>query len=319
MSRRPHVVIVGEPQDAATVLARLPPAAFVLSVTPAGIALGDGLRRRPDLIIVLLRERPVVLPEWLAAGLSPPWIGWNCHDDGELSVRAYADGARCVLPAHTPGAVLTGVIAAALGGGNGVPVSSAVNGTRRHYARGDRLLLAPDQILHVDAGIIAQRVVQPDGSEVLIGLNGPSRLVLGHPDDSCCLDLVAHDEAIVTVQAWADAVRATSFSAELRARLRQLEAWSAVQARPHLTARIIGLLSLLADQFGRPHAHGVLVDVRLTHNQLAAATGTTRATITRALGQLRKRRLVWTQGRGVTQRFGLREREAHAHAHVPAS
>jgi hypothetical protein len=58
-----------------------------------------------------------------------------------------------------------------------------------------------------------------------------------------------------------------------------------------------------------------LIDVRLTHGQLAAATGATRATVTRVLGVMKKRRQVWTIGAGPEQRFCIRSREAHAHVH----
>jgi CRP-like cAMP-binding protein len=60
-----------------------------------------------------------------------------------------------------------------------------------------------------------------------------------------------------------------------------------MQARPHLDQRVLGILSLLSEQFGMTTPEGQIVDVRITHTQLATAVGATRATITRTLGDLR--------------------------------
>lgn len=301
-------------------LSRLPSAPFVVSLAPPDAQVPGDVQRQADIHMVVLRDAHAGTSATPLPGPSTTWIGWNRSDTDGVVVAAYAAGARCVLPAETPGDVFARVLTTLLLGANArILGARPANGLRRHYKRGDRLLLDPNDVLRVESGVIAQRVVHHDGSEVLIGLSGPSQLVLGHPDDSCCLDRIAHQDAGVIVQSWADAIRAEDFAAELRARLRQLEAWSAVQARPHLSSRIVGLLSLLAEQFGRLHQAGVLIDVRLTHSQFAAATASTRATVTRALGQLRRRRVVWSVGRGGGQRYGLRSRGAHSHGHGDAA
>jgi hypothetical protein len=99
----------------------------------------------------------------------------------------------------------------------------------------------------------------------------------------------------------------------LRVRVQLMEAWSAMQARPHLGARILGLLNLLAEQFGRRHADGMLVDVRLTHAQIAAAIGATRSTVTRLLSDLRDRVALSVISDGDRERFCLREWEPGQH------
>ena len=74
------------------------------------------------------------------------------------------------------------------------------------------------------------------------------------------------------------------------------------------------MLSVLAEQFGCPYQRGVLIDVRLTHDQLASATAATRATVTRALGQLRRRGAIWTVNSRAGRRLCLDEVHAHDHA-----
>jgi CRP-like cAMP-binding protein len=61
-----------------------------------------------------------------------------------------------------------------------------------------------------------------------------------------------------------------------------------MQARPHLDLRVLGILSLLADEFGETSSEGRVINIHLTHAQLASATGSTRATITRTISDLKK-------------------------------
>jgi CRP/FNR family transcriptional regulator len=76
---------------------------------------------------------------------------------------------------------------------------------------------------------------------------------------------------------------------------------------------VLGILSLLTEQFGVSHPDGVLIDVRLTHAQLAAAVGANRTTITRVLGELRAAGKLSSKGAGRQERFVLRERIELSH------
>ncbi|MEM8995302.1 MAG: helix-turn-helix domain-containing protein [Acidobacteriota bacterium] len=72
------------------------------------------------------------------------------------------------------------------------------------------------------------------------------------------------------------------------ARVRGPEGRSGVQSRLHMQECSPGLLTLLAEPFGEAGAEGTSIDVRITHAQLAAAVGATRAPVTRLLGPLRR-------------------------------
>jgi CRP-like cAMP-binding protein len=52
--------------------------------------------------------------------------------------------------------------------------------------------------------------------------------------------------------------------------------------------RLRGFLEMLATEYGQPCAEGLRLNVRLTHQELASALGTTRVTVTRVLGALRE-------------------------------
>lgn len=189
---------------------------------------------------------------------------------------------------------------------DGPPDLALVAAPRRHvYRRGDPVPLDRADVLTVESGVLAQTVVHPDGAEVLLGLLGPGGFLIGHGPDGCGLRLRAQTALTVVFQEWGVSAREPEFAARVTARLRQMEAWAAVQARPSLEHRLLGLLGLLAEPFGVPRAGDTLVDVRLTHAQLASASGATRTTVTRLLGELRGRSLLGVEGHGGEERFVL--------------
>jgi len=190
---------------------------------------------------------------------------------------------------------------------------SAVPPRRMTCEAGAAIPLGDDEVLCVRVGIVATTTIHADGTEVLLALAGVGDVVVGHPDDSCSLHLRAHVTSEVDVVTWREACREPDVAVRLRTRVRQAEGWAAAQARPRIEDRVTGLLSELAPRFGRPHDSGTLVDVRLTHGHLAAALGATRATMTRVIGRLRRRKALLVVGEGDDLRFVLRQVERHEH------
>ena len=241
-----------------------------------------------------------------------PWICWNRNDDPGVALAAYSAGALAVLPSAATGPLLLHSVRNAL---TLVTPPPAPATRERHYERDELIALPADAVLDIRAGIVAQSVLHTDGSEVLLGLCGPGQLLVGHPEDDCCLQLIAHTDVTACVQRWDEACRQPDFAARLRGRLRQMEAWSAMGARHYLDQRLLGIIELLGEQFGRPHDAGTLVDVRITHAQLAAAIGATRTTVTRLLGDLRARGLLSVSGSGAHERFCLPDGAVHSCHH----
>lgn len=240
------------------------------------------------------------------------WLAWNRSDDPALTLAAYAAGALAVLPRTVTAPALLRMLDTALA--SAPPHPAPPPQTRRSYQRDAPISLAPDELLTVDEGVVAQTMIEPDGTEVLMGLFGPGQILIGHPEDSCAIYLIAHTAACVSIQPWSAALADFDLPTRLRARVRLLEAWSAVQARPHLDQRLIGILSLLGEQFGHPHSEGLLVDLRITHAQIAAAIGATRSTVSRLLSSLRARKLLTTCGSGTQERFCLLRWEVGQHS-----
>ncbi len=221
-------------------------------------------------------------------GPSPlsPWMVWDETGDPQAISRAYQAGARAVFPKETPINVIVETIRRTM---EELSEPNKTEGKRKErvYRRGEMILLEADAVLRVEDGILATTMIHQDGTEVLLGLSGKGQIMVAHPEDDCHVQIVAHTDAKVQIEPWEVAVNQPDFSRKLRLRLQQMEGWAAMQARPSLPQRVLGILGLLAGQFGAPHEQGTLIDVRITHAQLAAAVGATRTSITRVLGELR--------------------------------
>ena len=184
---------------------------------------------------------------------------------------------------------------------------------RRRYDRGVFIPTTPDQFMKVEEGVVAQLVVHTDGTEVLLGFYGPGKLVVPHPADSCYIYFQAHTDVTLRTLPWSEAHHLPDLIDQLRARIWQQEAWAALQARPANEDRLLGLLALLAEQFGIPAENGTLLDLRITHQQLASTIGVTRPTITRLISLLRRRHLLSTVGVGNQERFLLHQQPRATH------
>jgi CRP-like cAMP-binding protein len=239
-----------------------------------------------------------------------PWLAWDQTGDSQVVSKAYQAGARAVFPKETPIDVIVDAIRRTMGE---LLQSGATPRQRRQraYRRGELILLETDAVLNIEDGILATTMIHQDGAEVLLGLSGKGQIVVAHPDDNCHIQIVAHTDSNVNVEPWDVAANHPDFLMKLRARLQQMEGWAAMQARPSLQQRILGLLGLLAEQFGSPSENGTLIEVRITHNQLATAAGATRTSITRVLSELRAQGKITIVSRNGEDLFCLAEITEH--------
>lgn len=243
---------------------------------------------------------------------------WNGSEDTNLALAAYAAGAAAVLPAQTSPSLLLQRVRQMTSPRSGYAPSDDASLRRPRYPQGQPIHVDADLVMVIESGVVAQTVIHADGSEVLLGFYGPEQILIPHPADGCFIHLTAHTDTQVRLLTWTQAALWPDFAERLRLRLRLMEAWSANQARPYLADRVLGLLTLLGEQFGVVTAHGLRVDVRITHAQIATAVGAARTTVTRILGELRSRRLVMSAGTGEAERFCLPSwQEGHHLPHPP--
>ncbi|MGJ3245906.1 MAG: Crp/Fnr family transcriptional regulator [Elainellaceae cyanobacterium] len=163
--------------------------------------------------------------------------------------------------------------------------------TLHPFASGQVISMQPHEIWVVCRGIVQLGTLYDTGDESLLGLACPS-MPFGLP-----LTLIRPYQA--TALSSADLMRLTLSEVEqspalaqgifrhVTRRLRQTEAMLAMVGYRRVEDRLRHLLLLLKQEVGQPVQGGTRITVRLTHQQLANAIGTTRVTITRLLSQLR--------------------------------
>jgi len=159
------------------------------------------------------------------------------------------------------------------------------------FRSGQPIPLNLDEVWIVCRGVVQLGTLYPSGDEALLGLAGPS-MPFGLP-----FTLIRPYQA--TALSDVDLMRLTLAEIEqshtlsrgmfqhMSRRLRQAEAMLALIGHRRVRDRLCQLLLLLKQEVGQPSDEGVRLSVRLTHQHLANAIGTTRVTVTRLLGQLR--------------------------------
>jgi CRP-like cAMP-binding protein len=71
-------------------------------------------------------------------------------------------------------------------------------------------------------------------------------------------------------------------------RYRQSQSLLALMGLRRVEERVRGFLEMLSTEYGQACEQGLLLDLRLTHQEMASALGTTRVTVTRVIGVLRQ-------------------------------
>ena len=263
-------------------MARLVAAGYAVGPASAG---GGGLRPA-GLVAALEGEGDAAAAAAAADGLGLPWVAWDCS--GEAALAALRGGAELALP---PGASPPDLEQAAA---RLAQASRPAVARRRRFRPWEVIEAGEDAVVEVRSGVVALRSLQPDGTDALLGLFGPGDVALGRPTAPCYAALTALGEAEVSVSPWPEGAAA---AAELAGKLRRLagwlSAWSAVRARPQVEQRVVGILTLVAERFGQPVAPGLyLLDLRLSHQQLAEAVCATRPTVTKTLQKLHRSGLI---------------------------
>lgn len=159
------------------------------------------------------------------------------------------------------------------------------------FRAGQSIPLNPQDIWIVCRGVVQLSTLYQNGDEALLGLACSSMpfglpLSLIYPYQAIALS----DVDLMCLTA-AEVQQSPDLSHEifqhLNRRLRQAEAMLAMAGCRRVEDRLRQLLLLLQMEIGQPLSEGTRLSVRLTHQHLASAIGTTRVTVTRLLGKLK--------------------------------
>ena len=157
---------------------------------------------------------------------------------------------------------------------------------------GSQVPLLRHSIWLVVRGMVKLGALTIHGDELLLGLAGPNE-PFGEPltDVEAFEARTLCDTDLLCLSM--DAVRANpilSFALleAVSRRYRQSQALLALMGLRRVEERVRGFLELLARDYGQQCDEGLRLDLRITHQEVASALGTTRVTVTRVIGLLRQ-------------------------------
>lgn len=175
------------------------------------------------------------------------------------------------------------------------PLSSheSTEGGRLHfYERGENIPLVTEGIWQVYRGTVQLSQLSPQGEEILLGWAQPSTffgLWLTHVE---AYQAKGVSEVYLKFHTLEDIQSSPKLSqlafSQLARRIRQTEALLAIAGLKRVEERLQQLLYLLKQELGEAVDHRTRLCVRLTHQNLASAIGTTRVTVTRLLGEFQR-------------------------------
>ncbi|MBN3906903.1 MAG: Crp/Fnr family transcriptional regulator [Nostoc sp. NMS1] len=163
------------------------------------------------------------------------------------------------------------------------------NNTKEIFARRSFLPEHQNGLWKIETGFVRTFTYLEDGTTVALGLWGPGDIVGKslsklEPYQMECLTKV--DATVLPVEEW------TQLTETLLAHIQQAQELMVIRSHKKVDTMLIKLLAWLSKKFGSEVEKGRLIDMRLTHEDLAEMLGSTRVTITRVLGQFEQEGLI---------------------------
>ncbi len=147
----------------------------------------------------------------------------------------------------------------------------------------------PDRLWQIESGYVRTLTWLEDGTNVALGIWGKGDVV-GSPfskADPLQIECLTKVEAIALPLATLQ-----NPTAVLLTHLHQAEALMQLHSHKRIDIMLFKFLEWLDKRFGEDVENGRLLNLRLTHQDIAETLGTTRVTVTRILNQLEKQGLI---------------------------
>ncbi|HEY9604732.1 MAG TPA: Crp/Fnr family transcriptional regulator [Allocoleopsis sp.] len=166
-------------------------------------------------------------------------------------------------------------------------------GRRLHfYAKGEEIPLVSQGIWQVCQGLVQLSTLCQNGEEVWLGWAEPSAFFGQWFSLLQTYSAIALSDVHLTWFSLAEINSSPRLAQiilpQMVRRMRQAEALLAISGQRRVEDRLQQLLVLMKREIGQPMPNGTRLAVRLTHQNLANAIGTTRVTVTRLLSKLKQ-------------------------------
>ena len=161
--------------------------------------------------------------------------------------------------------------------------------TQRTFERRSLLHSSHDYLWQIESGIVRTLTWFENGTASTLGLWGPgdivgSALSTANPYQIECLTPV--EVRVLPKNRWYQVTEAMILH------MQRLEEFLEILHCKPVDAALLRLLTWLAKRFGRNTAQGQLIELRLTHQEMAELLGSTRVTITRLLSDFERRGII---------------------------
>ena len=165
--------------------------------------------------------------------------------------------------------------------------------TRHSFSKGENIPLQPDALWLICKGWVKLSTLTENNGEVLMGIAGQGipfcRTLTALP----IYQVTALSQTVELIAISHREIAQSSYLTQLIAegvtqRLQQSELFLSVCGRRRASDRLLSLLQVLKTIIGEPVATGTRLSLRLTHQELAQASCTTRVTVTRLLSELQQ-------------------------------
>jgi CRP-like cAMP-binding protein len=175
------------------------------------------------------------------------------------------------------------------------PLSNVSNSRDRQFLRRTFIPIAEDiQCWKIHEGCVRAMTWDDEGTIATLGFWQSGDMVGVFPSWS----MTFHLECLVNVRASPVSADDVHESVLLMAHFDQVQQLLQITSHRRVEHRLMNFLYWLASRFGRRVVEGYLVELRLTHQDIADTIRTTRVTVTRLLHQLQEEgKIVWKKQR----------------------
>lgn len=160
------------------------------------------------------------------------------------------------------------------------------------YAKGQKIPLISQGVWQVSQGLVQLSTLCENGEEVWLGWAEPSTLFGNWFSLLTAYQATALSDVHLVWFSLSEINSSPRLSQailpQMVRRMRQTEALLAIAGNRRVEERLQQFLLLMKREIGEPVEAGTRIGVRLTHQNLANAIGTTRVTVTRLLNKLKQ-------------------------------
>jgi len=170
----------------------------------------------------------------------------------------------------------------------------STNFMQRTFSRYDLMPLPADKLLRIEQGVVRSFTWSEEGTAIVLGYWGAGDVV-GRPLSSIqpyqieCLSVV--EASYIPATQW------QLVTDEIFRHIQQTEELLYIIRQERTHERLRRLLIWLACKFASQVEQGQLINLRLTHQEIAEVIGTTRVTVTRLLSQFEQEGIIYRSRR----------------------